>query len=86
MDKKDYLFSCKKLSNHKEILAFTTNKDSLSVAYPRFTGDNPIVYHENRKELGKLLGINPNKLMFPRQTHSNNIDMSKAFSFEGIFI
>ena len=42
---------------------------------PRFTGDSADSYMGNRKALGKLLGISPGQMAFPRQTHSSQIEI-----------
>ena len=54
---------------------FTSTKQSISITCPRFTGDSPKIYSNARKKLGNVLGIDPHYLVFPRQTHSNNIEI-----------
>lgn len=58
---------------YKNLVAFTTTKQSLNLSAVRFTGDETSVYYESRKQLAALLGIEIEKLIFPRQTHSNNV-------------
>jgi len=58
---------------HKNLVAFTTTKQSLEKEAVRFTGDELSIYHDNRVQLASLLGINIEKLIFPRQTHSNSV-------------
>jgi len=58
---------------HKNLVAFTTTKQSIEKEAVRFTGDERSVFQDNRQELASLLGINIEKLIFPRQTHSNSV-------------
>lgn len=58
---------------YKNLVAFTTTKQSLKLETARFTGDEISVYYENRKQLAALLGIEIKQMIFPRQTHSNNV-------------
>ncbi len=55
----------------KDLLAFSTTKKALNHATPRFTGDSPEVYQRSRENLAKILDIQHNQLVFPRQTHTN---------------
>lgn len=57
----------------KNLLAFTTTKQSLDIPAARFTGDVASAFVENRKELARLLGINAEQLVFPRQTHTSTV-------------
>ena len=59
------------LNSHKNIIAFSTTKQTFRHPAPRFTDDSPDVFTENRKELANILDINVNQLVFPRQTHTN---------------
>lgn len=54
-----------------ELLAFTTTKKSIDVNNPRFTGGNSVLFSDSRKQLATKLGIQPEQLVFPRQTHGN---------------
>jgi len=58
---------------YKNLVAFTTTKQSIEKKAVRFTGDELSVFQDNRQELAFLLGINIEKLIFPRQTHSNSV-------------
>ncbi|WP_167610722.1 peptidoglycan editing factor PgeF [Maribellus sediminis] len=58
---------------HPEIEAFTTSKQSLTSAKARFTGDEENGYQSNREELSRHLGIETDKLVFPRQTHTSTV-------------
>lgn len=53
------------------LLTFTSLKQTLNHAAPRFTGDTAAVFQNNRKQLAHLLGIKKNQLVFPRQTHTS---------------
>lgn len=66
-----HLVQYKIFENHKNILAFTSSKQTLNTQNTRFTGNSDEVFQENRKELAAVLGINTKQLVFPRQTHSN---------------
>lgn len=57
--------------SHKNILAFSTTKKLVKHTAPRFTGDSPELFAENRKQLADVLKISPAQLVFPRQTHTN---------------
>ncbi len=56
---------------YKNLVAFSTTKKSLEHPAPRFTGDSSEIFTENRKQLAAILEIQPNQLVFPRQTHTN---------------
>ncbi len=56
---------------HKNLLAFSTTKKTFEHPAPRFTGDQPEIYTENRKRLAFVLDIHPGQLVFPRQTHTS---------------
>jgi len=55
---------------YKNLLAFSTTKKTFEAQSPRFTGDTPEIFIENRQQLAKILGIEPQQLVFPRQTHT----------------
>ena len=55
------------------LLAFTTTKQSIAERTPRYTGDSPTQFLNSRKQLAKELGLAPEQLLFPRQTHTNNV-------------
>ncbi|QGY43939.1 peptidoglycan editing factor PgeF [Maribellus comscasis] len=56
---------------HKNLVAFTTVKKTFAHPAPRFTGDTPEIFIENREQLASILEINPSQLVFPRQTHTS---------------
>lgn len=58
---------------YKNIVAFTTTKQSIDKEAARFTGDELSIYQDNRVQLASLLGIEIERLIFPRQTHSNTV-------------
>lgn len=58
---------------HKNVKAFSTTKETLEHQSPRFTGDSAKIYLENRKILAAILNIQPEQLIFPRQTHTNYV-------------
>ena len=54
------------------VMAFTTIRNSIDgVKAPRFTENQGIPAKENRRFLSKVLGIKPEQLIFPRQTHTS---------------
>ena len=57
----------------ENVLAFTTTKKSIAETAPRFTGDSKAVFASSRKQLANVLGVEQNQLVFPRQTHTNNV-------------
>lgn len=57
----------------RNLVAFTTTKQSIENEAVRFTGDELSIFHNNRVKLASLLGIDNSKLIFPRQTHSNTV-------------
>lgn len=70
---KPQLITYKIFEPFKRIMAFTTTKHSFEHPAPRFTGDSPSVYMDNRRSLSEILRIDTDKLVFPRQTHSCSI-------------
>jgi YfiH family protein len=71
MDNPQNIVQYKIFENHKNILAFTSTKQTLNNRDAHFTGDSTEVVQENRKELAAVLDINASQLLFPRQTHTN---------------
>ncbi len=71
MDKDNNLTQYKIFEGFKNLLAFTTTKQSLADENPIFTGDSPELFKNCRKQLAAKLGINSNQFVFPRQTHTN---------------
>lgn len=58
-------------SGYKNLVAFTSTKQSLPTQKTRFTGDSPEIYALNRELLAQKLGIDVSRLVFPRQTHTS---------------
>jgi YfiH family protein len=71
MDKGQNLVQYKIFENHKNILTFTSTKQTLNNLNARFTGNSTEVFQENRNELAAVLGLNESQLIFPIQTHTN---------------
>ncbi|HKI88918.1 MAG TPA: peptidoglycan editing factor PgeF, partial [Draconibacterium sp.] len=71
MDKKNGLVQYSVFELHKNLLAFSTTKQTFEKVAPRFTGDTPEIFQENREQLAKFLKIQTSQLVFPRQTHTN---------------
>jgi YfiH family protein len=72
MNKNNFV-TYKLFGQFKNLLAFTTTKKSIPVTVPRFTSDSEKVFANNRKLLAGALGVGQNQLIFPRQTHTNNV-------------
>ena len=70
MDKKEVLINHIILQRFKNIFAFTTSRLLFENQSPRFTGDFPEIFNENREKLAHIIGIKAQMLIFPRQTHS----------------
>lgn len=58
-------------SGYKNLVAFTSTKQSFPTEKTRFTGDSPEIYSLSRKLLAQKLGIEVTQLVFPRQTHTS---------------
>lgn len=58
-------------SGFENVVAFTTTKQTFESVKPRFTGDSPEIFENNRLLLAGKLMIKPEQLVFPRQTHTN---------------
>lgn len=71
MNKMNNLLEFQIFQPYKNLLAFSTTKKTLEARSPRFTGDTPEIFRENRQQLAKILGIEPQQLVFPRQTHTH---------------
>ena len=63
----------KVFSGHENVVAFTSTRQTFETNNPRFTGDSPEIYSQNRILLAEKLMIKPGQLVFPRQTHTNCI-------------
>lgn len=55
----------------ENVIAFTSTKQTFNTLNPRFTGDTPEIFTNNRILLAEKLMIKPEQLVFPRQTHTN---------------
>jgi polyphenol oxidase len=71
MHKEHNFIAYKIFEPYKILLAFTSTKQSFRTEKTRFTGDSPEIYTENRQQLAEKLGVEPEKLIFPRQTHTD---------------
>ena len=71
MYKNQELIYYKVFSGFENVVAFTSTKQSFKTRNPRFTGDSPEVFENNRILLAEKLMIKPEQLVFPRQTHTN---------------
>lgn len=63
----------KVFSGYENVVAFTSTRQTFETNNPRFTGDSPEIYTNNRILLAEKLMIKPDQLVFPRQTHTNCI-------------
>lgn len=83
MDKSGNLIQYKIFESLKNVVAFTTTKNTLNASSPRFTGDSESIYKSNRMLLAEILNIPEKQFVFPRQTHTscvaeiNNIPQSE---------
>ncbi len=58
------------------VLHFTSTKQGWgNDGLARFTGDSPEVYGSFRLELAHAFKLSPEQLIFPRQTHSNQVQL-----------
>jgi YfiH family protein len=71
MDKTPELIHYKIFEPFKNLVAFTTTKQTLFESDSRFTGNIPQNIKANRGQLASKFGIKTNQLVFPRQTHTN---------------
>ncbi|MDP3433790.1 MAG: peptidoglycan editing factor PgeF [Bacteroidota bacterium] len=68
------VFKFESFKKYKDIAHFITTKEGwISGNKPRFTGDQETDYSGFRKELAISCEVKVEKLMFPRQTHSDHI-------------
>lgn len=65
------LVSFKIFKPYYNLVAFSSTKKTFKQHSPRFTGDTPEIFIENREKLAAILNIDPKQLVFPRQTHTN---------------
>lgn len=73
MHNKQELIYYKIFSGFENVVAFTSTRKTFDIKNPRFTGDSPEIYSQNRILLAEKLMIKPDQLVFPRQTHTNCI-------------
>ena len=71
MAKNSHLLNYKIFQPYKEIIAFTTTKQTFGIKNIRFTGDSAETIEYNIQQLASKLEIHSNQLIFPRQTHTN---------------
>jgi YfiH family protein len=71
MYKNQDLIYYKIFSGFENVIAFTSTKQTFDAPNPRFTGDSPEIFTNNRILLAEKLMIKPDQLVFPRQTHTN---------------
>ena len=71
MYKNQDLIYYKIFSGFENVIAFTSTKQTFDAPNPRFTGDSPEIFANNRILLAEKLMIKPDQLVFPRQTHTN---------------
>lgn len=71
MHKNRELIYYKVFSGFENVVAFTSTKQTFDEQNPRFTGDSPEIFENNRILLAEKLMIKPDQLVFPRQTHTN---------------
>lgn len=71
MFKNQYLIYYKIFLGFENVIAFTSTKQTFNTLNPRFTGDTPEIFTNNRILLAEKLMIKPEQLVFPRQTHTN---------------
>ncbi len=73
MDKFENFVQYNLFKQFKNLVAFTTTKQTFDIQNPRFTGDLPELYTNSRKLLAEKIGIESEQLIFPRQEHTNCI-------------
>lgn len=71
MHKNQELIYYKVFSGFENVIAFTSTKQTFDTRNPRFTGDSPDIFENNRIQLAEKLMLKPDQLVFPRQTHTN---------------
>lgn len=70
------VFKFESFKSYKNIVHFITTKDGwVSGEKPRFTGDEEIEYAEFRKELAVSGEWQISQFVFPRQTHSDHVEV-----------
>lgn len=68
------VFKFESFKKYKNIAHFITTREGWSSGdNPRFTGDEPAVYAGFRKELAVACDWDPERFVFPRQTHSDHV-------------
>lgn len=71
MDNQEHFLRYQRFESFRNIIAFTTTRQTFTIENPRFTGDLPKVFLTSRKILAEKLGIETEQLIFPRQEHTN---------------
>ena len=71
MHKQNHFISYRVFDGFKNVVAFTSTKQSFPTEKTRFTGDSTEIYSLNRELLAGKLGIESGQLIFPRQTHTS---------------
>lgn len=71
MDKFGNFIQYNLFKQFKNLVAFTTTKQIFNIRNPRFTGNLPEIHRLPRRLLAEMLGIKTEKLIFPRQEHTN---------------
>jgi len=61
------------LSSCENVKAFTTLRNTLQNELPRFSSGSSPDSRSNRRQLAEILEMEPDQLIFPRQTHSNHV-------------
>jgi YfiH family protein len=70
------VFKFESFRKYKDITHFITTRDGwVSGSKPRFTGDQESVYSEFRKELAVSGEWETGQFIFPRQTHSDHVEI-----------
>jgi YfiH family protein len=73
------VFKFESFKSHKNIVHFITTKEGwVSGNKPRFTGDEEHEYAEFRKELAVSVDCKVAQFVFPRQTHSDHVEVVSA--------
>lgn len=77
------VFKFESFKKYKNIVHFITTKEGwVSGDKPRFTGDEEKEYAEFRKELAVSGEWKPDQFVFPRQTHSDRIEVVNSANQE----
>ncbi|MDP2337868.1 MAG: peptidoglycan editing factor PgeF [Bacteroidota bacterium] len=75
------VFKFESFRKYKNIVHFITTKEGwASGDNPRFTGDSESIYSGSRKELAVSGDWDPDRFVFPRQTHSDHVEVATSAS------